>query len=200
MNCRTFSQNSLTRGKSHTQSHAVMDNKLSRKQNIKYIIKKAHSRLYCLRKLRSFNVGTELPHMFYTSTMSCVLTFGSVCRGENAAKQDKKKKKPVEKAEGNVCRKQESFHPAYHRRLTDRPDTNLADKTFPLWPEFASRRIDRSGRFRDPYARTTRYKIYFIPSSIQTLNQLVKREWTFHHHPGCNFTTTILYATVLALM
>ena len=31
----------------------VIDHKLSWKQNLKYIIKKTHSRFYCLRKLRS---------------------------------------------------------------------------------------------------------------------------------------------------
>ena len=42
-----------------------------------------------LRKLRSFNVSTGLLQMFYTSTVSSVLTFGSLCWGGNAAKQDK---------------------------------------------------------------------------------------------------------------
>ena len=54
----------------------VFDNKLSWKQNLKYIIKKTHSHLHCLRNLRSFNVRTELLQMFYTSTVSSVLTFG----------------------------------------------------------------------------------------------------------------------------
>ena len=57
----------------------VIDNKLSWKQNLKYIIKKTHSRLYCLRKLTSFHVSSELLQMFYTSTVSSVITFGSAC-------------------------------------------------------------------------------------------------------------------------
>ena len=67
----------------------VIDNKLSWKQNLKYIIKETQSRLYCLRKQRSFNVSTELLQMFYTSTVSSVLTFRSACWGGNAAKEDK---------------------------------------------------------------------------------------------------------------
>ena len=58
-------------------------------QILKYIIKKTNSRLYCLRKLRSFNVITELLQMFYISAVSSILTFGSACWGGNAAKQDK---------------------------------------------------------------------------------------------------------------
>ena len=67
----------------------VIDKKLSYKQNLKSIMKKTHSRLYCLSKLRSFNISTELLQMFYTSTVRSVLTFGSACLGGNVAKQDK---------------------------------------------------------------------------------------------------------------
>ena len=106
-------------------------------QILKYIIKKTHSRLYCLRKLRSFNVSTELLQVFYTSTVSSVLTFGLACLGGNAAKQDKDRlEKIIKKAEGTVGRKQESFQSAYHRLLTDRLNTILADETHALRLEF----------------------------------------------------------------
>ena len=115
--------------------------------------------------------------MFYTSTVSSVLTFRSACWGGNAAKQDKDRlEKNIKEAEGIVGRKQESLHSAYHRLLTDRLNTILADETHPLRPEFDSRRIDRSGRFRVPKARTNRYKNSFIQSAIQNFNQSVKRE------------------------
>ena len=77
---------------------------------------------------------------------------------------------------GIVVRRQERVDSAYHRRVTDRLNTILADETRPLRPEFVSRRIDRSGRFGVPKARTTRYKNSFILSAIQTFDQLVKRE------------------------
>ena len=111
----------------------VIDNKLSWKQNLKCIIKKTHSCLYRLRKIRSFNVSTELLQMFYTSTVSSVLTFRSACWGGNAAKQDKDRlEKNIKEAEGIVGRKQESLHSAYHRLFTDRLNTSLADEMHPL--------------------------------------------------------------------
>ena len=71
--------------------------------------------------------------MFYTSTVSSVLTFGSACWGGNAVKQDKDRlKKPIRKAEGIVGRKQENSLSVYHRRLTDRLNTVSADETHPL--------------------------------------------------------------------
>ena len=75
----------------------VIDNKLSWKYNLTYIIKKTHSHLYCLTKLRSFNVSTELLKMFYTSTVSSVLTSGSECWDGSAAKQDKDRLKKRQK-------------------------------------------------------------------------------------------------------
>ena len=108
--------------------------------------------------------------------------------------------KTIKKAEGIVGRKQESLHSAYHRLWTDRLNTILADETHPHRPEFDSRRIDRSGRFRVSKARTKRYKNSFIPSAIQTFNQLVKRELMFHLHPGCNLTTTICATVFIVCM
>ena len=59
----------------------VIDNKLSWHANTDQIIKKAHTRLYCLRKLRSFSVRNDILQMFYLSTVGSVLTFACVCWG-----------------------------------------------------------------------------------------------------------------------
>ena len=64
----------------------------------KHIIKKAHSRLYCLRKLRYFNYRTELLQVFYTSTVSIVLA----CLGGNAVKEDKERLEKVIKKVGRI--------------------------------------------------------------------------------------------------
>ena len=47
-------------------------------------------RLYCLGKLRSFDVREEMLQMFYTATVSSAVTFEMPCWGGNASKQDKK--------------------------------------------------------------------------------------------------------------
>ena len=41
-----------------------------------------------LEKCRSFDVREEISQMFYTSTVSSVLTFEMTCWGGNASKQD----------------------------------------------------------------------------------------------------------------
>ena len=38
------------------------------------VVKKVHSRLYCLRNLRSFDSSEEILRMFYTAPISTALT------------------------------------------------------------------------------------------------------------------------------
>ena len=67
----------------------VLDNKLTWKQNTDSIVKKTKPRLYCLRKLRTFNVHNTLLQLFYTSVVSSTLTFGLACWGGKLLKHDK---------------------------------------------------------------------------------------------------------------
>ncbi|KAK7098508.1 hypothetical protein V1264_002783 [Littorina saxatilis] len=154
----------------------IIDNKLTWKPNSDALVKKLHSRLYFLRKLRSFNIRQEILQMFYTSTCNSVLYFGSVCWGGNINKQDRDRlDKFIRKASGVVGRKQDNFTSTHERRLTDKVQKILADDSHPLRPEFDSRRTDRSNRFRQPTARSTRYRNSFIPSAIHIFNSQVGR-------------------------
>ena len=57
----------------------TFDDNLSWKCHVNAVVKKVHSRLYCSRKLRSSDVRDEILQMFYTATISSVLTFGMTC-------------------------------------------------------------------------------------------------------------------------
>ena len=54
----------------------ILDNKLNWSPNTDAIIKKLRSRMYCLRKLKSFDVNTKILNTFYSSMINSVLTFG----------------------------------------------------------------------------------------------------------------------------
>ncbi|KAJ8042209.1 hypothetical protein HOLleu_13212 [Holothuria leucospilota] len=49
---------------------------------------KLNSRLYCLKKLRSFNVNHTLLSLFYCSVITSIFTYGIVCWGGSASEQD----------------------------------------------------------------------------------------------------------------
>ena len=57
----------------------VLDNALRWKDDIEAILPRACSRVYCLRKLRSLGVSSQLLQMFYTFMTSSVFTFGLTC-------------------------------------------------------------------------------------------------------------------------
>ena len=65
-----------------------MDNKLDWSANIDAIYKKGQSRLYFLRRLRSFNVCSKLLRMFYQSVVASVLFYAVVCWGGSIKKRD----------------------------------------------------------------------------------------------------------------
>ena len=64
----------------------VFDSKLSWKENINSVLKKVNSTMYCLRKLRSFGVNSDLLVTFHNAVICSIIVFGSVCLGENISK------------------------------------------------------------------------------------------------------------------
>ena len=149
-----------------------IDNKLTFKENTSLILKKVQPRLYCLNKLRSFNVSTDILQSFYTATISSVVLYGAVCWGGNVAEREKERLDKIAKKAGSVIgKRQQTFDVLYEQKLSNRIRNILSDSTHPLYSEFDTRRIDRSGRIRVPNTRTQRYKHSFLPRSITLFNQ-----------------------------
>ena len=150
----------------------TIDNTLSWKDNTDALIKKTNTRMYCLRKLRSFNVDSCLLQMFYTATISSILTFASVCWGGNICRQDKDRlEKTIKKAGGVVGRRQKSFEDMHEDRVAKKVASITKDDSHPLCHEFDSRVIERSGRLRAPKTRTTRYSNSFVPTAVRSINR-----------------------------
>ena len=56
----------------------VVDSKLSFNGNVVYVYKKAQQRLYLLRKLRNFGVGSHVLESVYRCLVESVLSFNIV--------------------------------------------------------------------------------------------------------------------------
>ena len=67
------------------------DSKLNWNENVNSVMKKVNSRTYCLRKLRSFGVNSDMLVTFYNAVICSIITFGSVCwgTGGNISKLDR---------------------------------------------------------------------------------------------------------------
>ncbi len=79
------SQATLIRGEkvecldSYKYLGTTIDNRLCFDVNSGVLCKKGHQRLYCLRKLRSFNVDRTMMELFYKSYIEPVLSFSISC-------------------------------------------------------------------------------------------------------------------------
>ncbi|TWW54378.1 hypothetical protein D4764_0184950 [Takifugu flavidus] len=65
-----------------------LDNRLDWTRNTRQLYKKTQSRMYFLRRLRSFNICRKLLWMFYQSVVASVLSYAVVCWGGSATKAD----------------------------------------------------------------------------------------------------------------
>ena len=89
---------------------ATLDFTLSWTQNTDAIVSKTNTRLYCLRKLQSFNVNSHMLQLFFSSIVCNVLTFGSSVWGENITQYDRDRiERIIRKAGKWIGKTQESL-------------------------------------------------------------------------------------------
>ena len=154
----------------------IFDNKLSFSKNVTEIIKKINSRMYCLYKLRAFNVKNEILQTFYTSTIRSVFSYGLVCFGGNLPVREKKMiDKIIKKAESTIGKKQQKFDSIYEELVTKRTKKILYDNTHPLNEELQSQ-MNESGRLRQFHIKNKRYQNSFLPVAVTFFNSQHSRD------------------------
>src|SRR4029434_7205442 len=110
-----------------------MDNKLDWSANVDAIYKKGQSRLYFLRRLRSFNVCNKLLRIFYQSGVGSVLFYAVVCCGCSINKRDAGRLNRLVKMAGAVVGTElDSLTTVAERRTLSRLLTILDDVQHPL--------------------------------------------------------------------
>ncbi|WP_419631026.1 reverse transcriptase domain-containing protein, partial [Thiolapillus sp.] len=150
----------------------VFDSKLNWKENINSVLKKVNTRMYCLRKLRSFGVNSGMLVTFYNAVICSIIVYGSVCWGGNISKFDRGRLEKIVKKAGHVVGMPlDSFKTLYEKRLLKKLMQILNDPTHPMRHYFDSRRSNRSGRFLLPKTNTNRYKASFLPSALSVFNE-----------------------------
>ena len=150
----------------------VFDSKLNRKENINSVLKKVNSRMYCMRKLRSFGVNSDMLATFYNAVICSIIMFGSVCWGGNISKSDSGRLEKIILKSRLCCVKPlDSFKISLEKRLYRKLMQMLNDPTHPMRHYFDSRNSNRSGKFLLPRTNTNRYKALFLPSALSVFNE-----------------------------
>ena len=153
----------------------VFESKLNWKENINSVLKKlkkVNSRMYCMRKLRSFGVNSDMLVTFYNAVMCSIIMFGSVCWGGNISKLDRRRFKKIVKKAGHVVGKPlDNFKTLHEKRLYRKLMQILNNPTHPIRYYFDSRCSNRSGRFLLLRTNTNCYKASFLPSALSVFNE-----------------------------
>ena len=154
----------------------TLNNTLTWNDNTNSILKKVNPRLYCLRKLNSFNVSPYLLQLFYSSSILSILSFGIVSWGSCISRVDKTRLDRVIRKAGRVIgSEQDDIDTLTDNRIGKKITKIQNDATHPLFSDFDRAYSDRSGRYRLPRMRTDRYRNSFVPDSLKKLNSNFNR-------------------------
>ena len=148
----------------------TIDNKLNWHAHVDVLCNKLNTRLFFLKKLKSFHVNESILKMFYLALIQSFITFGISCWGGNITEGDKQKiNRSIKKAGkivgkelpllNNLCKK---------HSITKALNINIVnDPCHPLWNAYQI--SGRSGRFITVHSKTERYKKIFCPGNISKI-------------------------------
>ncbi len=147
----------------------VLDNKLSFSPNTEVLCKRGQQRLYCLRKLRSFNVDKTLMCMFYRSYIESLLSFSLLCWFNSLNVNNKNCIESIVNQGSKITgSKQMTMAQLYHRQVLGKAQSILLDDSHPMYHKF---NLLPSGiHYRTPISKTNRFRHSFIPSAVKFLN------------------------------
>ena len=149
----------------------IIDDKLNWHEHISTLSKKLNQRLYFLRKLRSFDLDSRILKLFYSAVIESLIAFGISCWGKSITDGDKGIiDKIIHKAEKIVNDDLRSVDDIYSKACLDKLRGIVRDDSHPLHNAFV--RSEKSKRFIQPAASTTRYQNAFVPASVRTLRAL----------------------------
>ena len=138
-----------------------MNNKLDWKQQTEAVYKKGQSRLYFLRKLRSFNVYSKMLCMFYQSVVASAIFFAAISWGSGIRACDSKELNKLIRRAAVV-----SLEVVMERRMVQKLLSIMDDNTYPLHNLVSKQKSVFSGRLRQLSCRKDRFKNTFLPTAL----------------------------------
>ena len=154
----------------------TLNDTLTWTDNTDMTLKKVNPRLYCLRKLNSFGVCSDLLQLFYSSSIIGIIGFGIVSWGNGIAQSDRGRLDRVIRKAGRVVgRDQDNIQTITNKRVKKKLACIMTDDTHPLRPDFDDTLIARSGRFRLPLLKTERFRKSFFPCAVVIFNKSFNR-------------------------
>lgn len=147
----------------------VLDKKLRFSTHVDTVCKKANQRLYLLRKLKSFEVSSQILETVYRSLVESILTFNIIVWFGNLTVKDKARLARVVKLAGRIVGSEQRQLPDLYHQFARRKVSKIQlDQTHFLHNSFQM--LPSGRRLRAPFAKRNLYKRSFVPSAINILN------------------------------
>jgi len=147
----------------------VMNN-LSWGAHIAKLASKAMKRIYHLRKLRQFQMSAPVMQRFYESVIEGVLFQSVAVWGGNTTTEDNKKINRVRRCAGRVMKRTtKPRFDMYKARSMSLAHKIMSDSSHPLSSSFT--KLPSGRRYRQPKARTSRFRKTFVPDCVALLNK-----------------------------
>ncbi len=131
------------------------------------VLKKAHQRLFFLRRLRKFGTSPRILRSFYTCTVESILTAVSPPGLETAGNR-RALQRVVQTARHIVGGELPSLQDIYTRRCTRKARRIIKDSSHPSHRLLSL--LPSGRRFRSIRSRTSRLRDSFFPQAIRLMN------------------------------
>ncbi|KAI4894307.1 hypothetical protein NFI96_005585 [Prochilodus magdalenae] len=152
-----------------------IDNKLDWAKNTDALYRKGQSRLYFLRRLRSFNICRTMLRIFYESVVASAILYAVACWGSRLRVADANRlNKLIRKASDVVGVELDSLMAVSERRTLSKLQTIMDNGSHPLYHTVMSHRSTFSARLIQPKCTTERHRRYWpVSFALLTIQRVL---------------------------
>ncbi|TWW67098.1 hypothetical protein D4764_02G0001390 [Takifugu flavidus] len=151
---------------------AHLNNNLDWSHNTDALVKKGKSRLFLLRRLRSFGVQGPLLRTFYDSVVGSAIFYGIVCWSNSITYRDRKRMdRLVRRASSVLGCPLDSVEVVGNGRMMAKLSSMLNNTSHPLQDTLAALGSSFSERLLHPRCVKERYRRSFLPAAVRLHNK-----------------------------
>ncbi|TWW55977.1 hypothetical protein D4764_09G0010270 [Takifugu flavidus] len=149
-----------------------LNNNLDWTHNTDALVKKGNSRLFLLRRLRSFGVQGPLLRTFYDSVVGSAIFYGIVCWSSSITDRDRKRMdRLVRRASSVLGCPLDSVEVVGNGRMVAKLSSMLNNTSHPLQDTLTALGSSFSERLLHPRCAKERYRRSFLPAAVRLHNK-----------------------------
>ncbi|XP_041860220.1 uncharacterized protein LOC121651828 [Melanotaenia boesemani] len=153
-----------------------LNDRLDWSDNTNALVKKGNSRLFLLKRLRSFGVQRPLLRTFYDSVVASAIFYGIVCWTSSIMDRDRRKMdRLVRRASSVLGCPLDSVEVVGNERMTAKLSSMLNSPSHPLQHTLTALSSSFSERLLHPRCVKERYRRSFLPAAVRLHNKLNAR-------------------------